>query len=184
VRFATRMRGDLTRPCAALRTEHGRPPTIPSVLMRHDLAGLASNRPKLRIRRRSESGSLRRRVSSGLPAEARPMILLDLGGFAEAGPRRIAGRAGRTLVRCVLRSGSSLGLPIPAWAGTTTKPWWSGSASQPQTARRPRLRWPWWLRRSGSAAARSLWWQGARSRVKILDVPGADPATLERLLAL
>ena len=25
---------------------------------------------------------------------------------------------------------------------------------------------------------------GARSRVKILDVPGADPATLERLLAL
>jgi putative acetyltransferase len=67
---------------------------------------------------------------------------------------------GGTLAGCVLLSGSGPGLPVPAWAGSTTEPWWSGSVSQPRTARRPRRRWRWWLRRSGSAAARSRWWQG------------------------
>ncbi len=82
-----------------------------------------------------------------------------------AGPqrtRRAAGgrRARRTLVGCVSLSGCGPGLPVPAWADTTTRPWWSGSASEPQTARRLRPRWPWWLRRSESALARSHWWQG------------------------
>jgi len=67
---------------------------------------------------------------------------------------------GRTLVECVLLSGSGLGLPVPAWAGSTMGPWWSGSASQPWTARRLRLCWHRRLRRSESAAARSRWWQG------------------------
>jgi hypothetical protein len=90
--------------------------------------------------------------------------------------------AGRTLVKCVLPSGSGPGPPVPAWADSTTGPWWSGSVSEPWTGKATAAAL------ASVAAAfgvgrRSVTMSGARSRVKVLDVPGADPRTLERLLA-
>lgn len=58
------------------------------------------------------------------------MRVLITGQVSLALPEPAAGwRAGAHTGGCVLLSGSGPDLPVPAWAGSTTVPWWSGSVS-------------------------------------------------------
>jgi Uncharacterised ACR, YggU family COG1872 len=90
---------------------------------------------------------------------------------------------GRTLGWCALPSGAGPGLPVLALAASKMAHWSSGSAravdGQATAAALAAVAPAFGVRRREVTLV-----AGASSRMKIVDVAGADPAVLDRLLKL